>query len=89
MGLIEIVFYRPVGGDLRVYPKNRSKNNEIAHMLHHNIEDLWDSIAVDEDSIPVPESNRDELDKRLKRYKIDPCSLLSLSELQERIEKRK
>ena len=53
------------------------------------VEDLWDSIAADEDSIPIPESHKSELDKRLKRYKSDPGTLLSLSELQERINKRK
>ena len=53
------------------------------------VEELWDSIAADEDSIPVPESHKSELDKRFKRYQSDPGALLSLSELQERINKRK
>ena len=53
------------------------------------VEDLWDSIAVDEDNLPVPESHKKELDKRFKRYKSNPGTLLSLSELQERINKRK
>jgi putative addiction module component (TIGR02574 family) len=53
------------------------------------VEDLWDSIAVDEDNVPIPESHKTELDKRFKRYKSDPGTLLSLSELQERINKRK
>ena len=53
------------------------------------VEDLWDSIAADEASIPVPESHKSELDKRFKRYKSDPGALLTLSELQERINKRK
>ena len=53
------------------------------------VEDLWDSITADEDNIPVPESHKKELDKRFKRYRSDPGALLSLSELQERINKRK
>ncbi|UCE18688.1 MAG: addiction module protein [Gemmatimonadota bacterium] len=53
------------------------------------IEDLWDSIALDESSVPVPESHRDELDNRLKSYQANPGNLLSLEELQERIERRK
>ena len=53
------------------------------------VEDLWDIISIDEDNIPVPQSHKDELDRRLKRYNTDRGTLLSLSELQDRIEKRK
>jgi len=30
------------------------------------VEDLWDSIASDESSVPVPQSHMEELDRRLK-----------------------
>jgi len=53
------------------------------------VEDLWDRIAVDEASVPVPQSHKDELDRRFKHYKSNPGTLLSLSELQERIDQRK
>ena len=53
------------------------------------VEDLWDNIVSDESNVPVPQSHRNELDRRLKRYKSDPGSLLSLEELRARIEKRK
>lgn len=53
------------------------------------VEDLWDSISAAESSIPVPESHRTELDKRLKRYEAAPGALLSLDDLRARIEKRK
>ena len=53
------------------------------------VEDLWDSISADEASIPVPESHRAELDKRLKRYQSAPGTLLSLDDLKARIEKKK
>ena len=53
------------------------------------VEELWDMISADEDNIPIPQSHEIELDRRFKRYKTDPGSLLSLSELQERIERRK
>jgi putative addiction module component (TIGR02574 family) len=53
------------------------------------VEDLWDSISADEHSIPVPDSHKAELDKRLKRYEASPGSLLSLDDLQAKIEKRK
>jgi len=53
------------------------------------VEDLWDSIASDESAVPVPQSHIEELDRRLKRYGSSPGNLLSLGELQTRIEKRK
>lgn len=53
------------------------------------LEDLWDSIAADESSVPVPQSHRAELDARLRRYKSNPGDLLSLDDLRARIEKRK
>ena len=53
------------------------------------VEDLWDRIAFDEASVPVPQSHKDELDRRFKHYKSNPGTLLSLSELQERIDHRK
>ena len=53
------------------------------------LEDLWDSIASDEGSVPVPQSHRDELDRRLARHRAQPGNLLSLEELQARIARRK
>ena len=52
-------------------------------------EDLWDSIALDEAGVPVPQSHMDELDGRVSRYDAHPGDLLSLEELRGRIEKRK
>ena len=53
------------------------------------VEDLWDSIASDESSVPFPQSHAEELDRRLTRYESDPGSLLSLEELQVKVERRK
>lgn len=53
------------------------------------VEDLWDSIASDELAVGVPQSHKEELDRRFKRYGSDPGNLLSLEELQTRIERRK
>ena len=53
------------------------------------VEDLWDSIASDDSHIPVPESHKAELDRRLERHINSPGELLSLEELQVRIETRK
>ena len=53
------------------------------------VEDLWDSIAADESGVPVPQSHKKELDRRMRRHKSHPGDLLSLEELQARIERRK
>jgi len=53
------------------------------------VEDLWDNIAADDSSIPVPESHKSELDKRLKRFQSTPGTLLSLDELRASIDNRK
>jgi putative addiction module component (TIGR02574 family) len=53
------------------------------------LEDLWDSIASDESSVPVPQSHRDELDRRLTQYEKDPGRLLTLDDLREKIEARR
>jgi putative addiction module component (TIGR02574 family) len=53
------------------------------------VEDLWDRIAVDESKVPVPQSHKDELNRRMQRYKSHAGTLLSLEELQARIKRRK
>jgi putative addiction module component (TIGR02574 family) len=53
------------------------------------VEDLWDSIASDESSVPMPQSHMEELDRRLRSYESNPGNLLSLEELQTAIERRK
>jgi putative addiction module component (TIGR02574 family) len=53
------------------------------------VEDLWDSISSDESMVPVPQSHIDELDRRLKRYESAGGRLLTIEELQAKIEKRK
>lgn len=53
------------------------------------LEDLWDGIASDELGVPVPQSHRDELDRRSAAHEANPGALLSLAELQARVEQRK
>jgi putative addiction module component (TIGR02574 family) len=53
------------------------------------VEDLWDSIAAEESSVPVLQSHIEELDRRIESYKSHPGNLLSLEELRGRIERRK
>lgn len=52
-------------------------------------EELWDSIAGDETTVSVPEGHRNELDKRLNAHRAAPGKLLTLQELQARIDNRK
>lgn len=52
------------------------------------LEDLWDSIASHNQTIPVQESHIRELDDRFARHGSNPDSLLSLQELQQKITKR-
>ena len=49
------------------------------------LEDLWDSIALNDKSVPVPESHIRELDRRFARHGSSPGTLLSLDELQQKI----
>jgi putative addiction module component (TIGR02574 family) len=53
------------------------------------VEDLWDKIIDYNSDIPFPQSHKEELDRRMIRYKSNPGALLSLEELRERIERRK
>lgn len=35
------------------------------------VEDIWDSIAADQRSLPLTDEQREELDRRLDAYEID------------------
>jgi putative addiction module component (TIGR02574 family) len=50
------------------------------------LEDLWESIASEPSSVPVPQSHRAELDRRLADYEKDPGNLLTLEDLRQRVE---
>ena len=66
---------------------------EIACLSIHEkivlLEELWDSIRAGQDSIPVPESHKAELDRRLARHRDFPGEILTLEELRRGIELRK
>jgi putative addiction module component (TIGR02574 family) len=66
---------------------------EIAGLSTHEkillVEELWDTIATDESAVSVPQSHKDELDRRLERFKSRPGNLLSLEELQKGIARKK
>ncbi len=52
-------------------------------------EEIWDSIASEESRISIPQSHLDELERRQNNYQSAPGNLLSLEELQAKIESRK
>jgi putative addiction module component (TIGR02574 family) len=35
------------------------------------VEDIWDSIAAEQEALPVTAEQRRELDRRLERYRVD------------------
>ena len=53
------------------------------------LEDMWENIASDEASVPVPKSHIEVLENRMQKYVSAPGNLLSLDELRSRIERRK
>ena len=53
------------------------------------VEEIWDTISENETEVPVPDSHRKELDRRLSAYQSSPGRLLTLEELQQRIQARK
>jgi len=53
------------------------------------VEDLWDTISSENEAIPVPQSHKEELDRRLEKHRGSIGKLLSLDDLKARIEHRK
>lgn len=53
------------------------------------LEDLWESIVSEESSVPMPQSHRAELDRRLAEHERNPGQLLTLDDLRHRIEAQK
>ncbi len=49
------------------------------------VEDLWDSIAADAESVPVPESHRHELARRRAAHREDPTAVRPWEEVRERL----
>ena len=53
------------------------------------VEYLWEDIAADDSDVPIPNSHKKELNKRLDRHIKYPGKLLTLEELQSKIEMKK
>jgi putative addiction module component (TIGR02574 family) len=48
------------------------------------VEDLWDSLAGEEDSTPIPDWKRDELRRRKEQYAEHPASGLVWADVKQR-----
>jgi putative addiction module component (TIGR02574 family) len=49
------------------------------------VEEIWDSIADEADSLEIPQSHKDELDRRLEAYERDPRAGSSWEEVKARL----
>jgi putative addiction module component (TIGR02574 family) len=49
------------------------------------VEDLWDSIAATPASVPVPEWQKEELDRREAEHLRNPSAVLSWEEVKKRM----
>jgi putative addiction module component (TIGR02574 family) len=49
------------------------------------VQELWDGIAVSQDSYPISEAEREELERRLEAYDRDPDAGSSWDEVERRI----
>lgn len=52
------------------------------------VEDLWDSVAADPESIPVSEAQKDEVRRRLKEHRSDPDAATSWEEVRRELYER-
>ena len=51
------------------------------------VEEIWDSIAAESEALEVPQSHKDELDRRLAAHDADPRSGSSWEDLKTRLHK--
>ncbi len=49
------------------------------------VEDVWDSIALEPKSLPLTETERQELERRLQSYRKNPDQGVSWDKLQKKI----
>ena len=51
------------------------------------VEEIWDSIAAESEALGIPQSHKDELDRRLAAQDADPPSGLSWEDVKTRLQK--
>ena len=52
------------------------------------VQQIWDSVAADADSVPLTQEQREELDRRLKDHEENPDDVVEWSEVEKRIRSR-
>ena len=52
------------------------------------VEEIWDSIATEVEALDIPQSHKDELDRRLAAYQADPQAGASWEEVKARLQKQ-
>ena len=52
------------------------------------VEDLWDSLVVNPDDVPVTQAQRDELDRRLQAHRDNPGEGASWAQVKASIKQR-
>ena len=51
------------------------------------VEEIWDSIAAEAEALEVPQSHKDELNRRLAAHDADPSSGSSWEDVKARLQK--
>jgi putative addiction module component (TIGR02574 family) len=51
------------------------------------VEDIWDSVAASPESVPVTDTQKEELDRRLQAHAQNPSEGVSWGELKEKVRK--
>jgi len=51
------------------------------------VEDIWDSIADETESLPLTDAQKAELDRRLEQYRRDPDSAIPWEQVREDLRK--
>ena len=52
------------------------------------VEEIWDSIAAEAEALEVPQSHKDELDRRLAEHDADPHSGSSWEDVKTRLQRQ-
>jgi len=53
------------------------------------VEDIWDSIAAEQEALPITQAQRDELDRRIALSDADPDAGETWEDLKSRLQNRK
>src|SRR5438067_12800846 len=52
------------------------------------VEEIWDSIVAEADALEIPQSHKDELDRRLAAYQANPDAGATWEEVKARLQKK-